>query len=286
MLNNIKITECTRDGIQGLKNFIPTNIKISYINSLLKTGFDTIDIGSFVSPVLIPQLRDTEEVLDNIDISSTNTRLMVLVANLKGAEIAVHSEKIDYLSFPFSASPSFLKLNINSNPEKALTNIDLIHNLCVKNGKILKVYIAMAFGNPYHDECNSRIVLEWVDIFKGKGIKNIVLSDVTGVSTPENITDLYSQLIPGYTGIEFGFHLHTRKENWFEKVDSAFEAGCRNFDSVIKGMGGCPMTNYELIGNLDTSDLLAYLKGKGISHGLDEESFSFVLSRTKDLIIT
>ncbi|MEI6900929.1 MAG: hydroxymethylglutaryl-CoA lyase [Bacteroidota bacterium] len=283
MLNNVKITECPRDGIQGLKSFIPTSKKISYINELLKVGFDTIDLGSFVSPALIPQLRDTQDVLDQIDITSTRTKLMVLVANLRGAEIAINSEKIDFLSFPFSISPTFLKLNINSTLENSWSTIERIHNLCEKNGKELKVYIAMAFGNPYNDECNSGIILQWVDIFNSKGIKFINLSDVTGVSTSENISDAYSQLIPGFPVIEFGFHLHTRKDTWFEKVDSAFNSGCRSFDSVIRGMGGCPMTNYELVGNLDTSDLLGYLKKKGISHGLNEEAYAFALTKSKDL---
>ena len=281
--NNVVITECPRDGIQGLKTFIPTQTKADYINSLLNIGFDIIDFGSFVSEKTIPQLKDTSEVLEKLNLSSSKSDLMVLIANLKGAEIAVNSDKITYLSFPFSVSPTFLKLNINANFEQALTTIDKINNLCIKNNKKLKVYLTMAFGNPYGDECNTDIIMNWVNMINNLGIKYITLSDVTGVSSIKSINDAYSQLITNFSSIEIGLHLHTKPDEWYDKLDIAYKNGCRSFDAVINGMGGCPMTNYEMVGNLDTENLISYLEEKQIKHNIDLVTFE--KSRGKNKVL-
>lgn len=273
----IIITECPRDGIQGIKSFIPTDIKHDYINNLLSVGFDIIDVGSFVSPKSIPQLKDTYQVLDMLDISATKTSLMVLVANAKGAEIATNIDKVTYLSFPFSISPTFLKLNINSDFNSAISSIDKINNLCIINNKQLKVYLAMAFGNPYNDECNTDIILHWVDMLHKMDIKFITLSDVTGVSTITNISEAYSELISAFPTIEFGFHLHTKPDNWYDKLEAAYTNGCRSFDSVINGLGGCPMTNYEMLGNLSTQNLLSFLDKKEAVTSIDKIALNKVI---------
>jgi hydroxymethylglutaryl-CoA lyase len=283
MLEKPVITECPRDGMQGIKTYIPVKTKADYINSLLKSGFDIIDFGSFVSPGSIPQLKDTHEVLELLDLSDTFTRLMVLVANIKGAERAAGFEKISFMSFPFSVSPAFLKLNINSDFKQALLTINKILELCLKNHKKLKVYIAMAFGNPYYDECNFDIVSGWVEIFRNMGIDFITLSDVTGISKKENIAEAYSRLINEYPEIEFGFHLHTKPGEWYERIEAAYNNGCRSFDAVINGMGGCPMTNYELVGNLSTENLLDYFEGKKVSINIDKSAFNNALSLNKKI---
>jgi len=281
--NNVIITESPRDGMQGLKTFIPTQTKADYIKNLLNVGFDIIDFGSFVSAKSISQLRDTSEVLEKLNLSSSKSFLMVLVANMKGAELAVNYDKISYISFPFSVSPTFLKLNINSDFEQALSTIDKINNLCIKKNKKLKVYLTMAFGNPYGDECNADIILNWVNIINNLGIKFITLSDVTGVSSIKSINDAYSQLITNFSSIEFGLHLHTKPGEWYDKLDVAYKSGCRSFDAVINGMGGCPMTNYEMVGNLDTGNLLSYFEEKQIKYKIDINAFKKAVTKSKKI---
>ena len=270
----IKIVECPRDAMQGVTPFIPTEKKIEYLNTLLKVGFDTLDFGSFVSPRAIPQLKDTAEVLEKLDLSETNTKLLAIVANTIGGEIAAKYDKITYLGFPFSISPTFLRKNINSTIAKSIITVNKLLNICEKNNKTLVVYITMAFGNPYKDKWNTEIVEEWVDILSKLGVKIIELSDTTGDSTVENIHSLFSSVIPKYPEIEFGFHLHTTFSSAENKIKAAYEAGCRSFDTVLNGLGGCPMSGKELTANLKTSILLEYLKKNNIDHNVDFKAFS------------
>jgi len=259
-MTKIKIIECPRDAMQGIQQFIPTEKKIDYINSLLKVGFNTIDFGSFVSPRAVPQMKDTAEVLDKLDLSNTSSKLLTIVGNTVGGEIASQYDKITYLGFPFSISPTFLKNNINSTIARSLVTTNRLLNLCEKRNKTLVVYISMAFGNPYGDFWNTEIVEEWVDILSKLGVKIIALSDTVGISSPEIIHDLFATLIPKYPDVEFGFHLHTTPNAWRERIASAFTAGCRRFDTVLNGIGGCPMSGMEMIGNLKTSYLFSYLE--------------------------
>jgi hydroxymethylglutaryl-CoA lyase len=284
MLNKLVITECPRDGIQGLPVFIPTQTKADYINSLLKVGFDIIDFGSFVSSKAIPQLSDTAEVLKKLDLSDTNTELMAIVANQKGADTAASFEEIDYLAIPFSASSTFLKLNINASFDQGLKLIDYTQSLCDKRNKKQKVYITMAFGNPYGDKSNPDVVFHWVEVLQKMGMNYITLSDITGVSHKELIKIIYDVIINEFPTIEFGFHLHTIAESWFDKLDAAYQSGCRSFDSVINGMGGCPMTNYEMVGNLNTINLLDYLENQKLTTKIDKTAFDFIVQENQRLL--
>jgi hydroxymethylglutaryl-CoA lyase len=270
----VKIIECPRDAMQGMQEFIPTEKKAAYINSLLKVGFDTIDFGSFVSPKAIPQLRDTAEVLSMLDLSQTSTQLLAIVANLRGAEDASGFEQIKFLGFPFSVSEEFQKRNTNSTMEESLKRVDEIQQLCVKRQKELVIYISMGFGNPYGEEWNAGIVTAWVKRIAAAGVKIFALSDTVGVSNPENITHLFTHLIPAFPGVEFGAHLHSDPYSWEEKVDSAFKSGCRRFDSAIKGIGGCPMAADKLVGNLATENLLGYFDRINQSLTLNREALS------------
>lgn len=258
----VKIIECPRDAMQGISQFIPTKQKIEYINSLLKVGFDTIDFGSFVSPRAIPQLKDTAEVVENIKFANTKTKLLAIVANTIGGEIASRFDPITYLGFPFSISPTFLRKNINSTIAKSIVTVNKLLNICEKRHKVLVVYISMAFGNPYGDQWNAEIVEEWVDILSKLGVKIIALSDTTGDSSPESISTIFTDVVPYYPRIEFGFHLHTTFSTWHNKVEAAYRSGCRRFDTVLNGMGGCPMSGKELVANLKTSNIFEFLKDK------------------------
>ncbi len=262
----IKITECPRDAMQGISQFIPTEFKIKYLQSLLNVGFDTLDFGSFVSSRAIPQLKDTAQVLEQLDLSYTQTKLLAIVASKKGGEIAASFDKITYLGFPFSFSPIFLKKNINTDLDKALSLTEFFQNTCVQKDKILLQYISMAFGNPYGDEWSKDMVFYWVEQFANMGIKKITLSDITAEATPDIISEIYNYIVPKYPNIDFGIHLHTSVTKWYELIDSAYKAGCRNFDTVLNGMGGCPMSGKELLQNLNTYDLLSYTTEKNISN--------------------
>ncbi|MBL7103749.1 MAG: hydroxymethylglutaryl-CoA lyase [Bacteroidales bacterium] len=270
----LKILETPRDAIQGLKNIIPSSKKVELINTLLQVGFDIIDIGSFVSSKAIPQLSDTEDVIKRIDISGTQSKLFVLTANTKGGEKAAQFEQISYIGFPFSISPVFLKRNINSDFNKALKTIDEIQNTCLKSKKKLIVYLTMAFGNPYGDPSGKEIILHWTEILSRKGIETISLSDIIGVATPEMIKDIYASLSKEFSGIEFGIHLHIKKDDWYDKIDAAYKNGCKIFDGVINGIGGCPMTGYELLGNLPTGNILEYAQKNNISLTIDKKKFT------------
>ncbi|MEI6696684.1 MAG: hydroxymethylglutaryl-CoA lyase [Bacteroidota bacterium] len=272
--NLVKITECPRDAMQGIIPFIPTEMKVEYINALLKVGFDIIDFGSFVSPKAIPQLMDTAEVVKKLDLSGSRTKLLAIIGNTKGAQNAAPFEEITYLGFPFSLSPTFLQLNIKSDVDKALHTIEDIQNLCVNNKKELLVYLSMVFDNPYGDIVSFETVNETVEYIRNLGVKKISLADTVGIGKPEKIREIFSILIPEFPEIEFGFHLHASNDSWRDKVDAAYKAGCRQFDAVILGLGGCPMSAKELVGNLKTEDLVYYLEKNNISHNLNLEKLN------------
>ncbi|MGB2364605.1 MAG: hydroxymethylglutaryl-CoA lyase, partial [Flavobacteriales bacterium] len=246
----MKIIECPRDAMQGIKDFIPTAQKVAYLNSLLKVGFDTLDFGSFVSPKAIPQMRDTANVLSQLDDS--NTRLLAIVANQRGADEACSFDRIDYLGYPFSVSENFQKRNTNKSIDQSLSLVEQLQNTCVKHHKSLVVYMSMAFGNPYGEHWHEDIVAKWGEKLSDLGVKIIALSDTIGVSNPDNIKPLFSLLIEEYPQIEWGAHLHTHLESWREKVEVAYNSGCRRFDGAIKGYGGCPMAKDDLVGNMPT----------------------------------
>ena len=254
----MKIIECPRDAMQGIKEFIPTKKKIAYINQLLKVGFDTIDFGSFVSKKAIPQLQDTSEVLNGLDLNSNSSKLLSIIANIRGAEDACNFEEINYLGFPLSVSEQFQQRNTNKSIIEALKTVEEIQNLSVKNNKELVVYLSMAFGNPYDENYHPDIIAELTQKLHQLEIKIISLSDTIGVSEPDNIEPLFNTLITEYPTIEFGAHFHTTPDKWEEKVDSAYKNGCRRFDSAIKGYGGCPMAEDDLTGNMPTEKLIIY----------------------------
>lgn len=264
----VKVIECPRDAMQGIKQFIPTDQKVQYIQSLLRVGFDTIDFGSFVSPKAIPQMTDTAEVLAQLDLSKTSSKLLTIVANLRGAEAACQHPEIDYLGYPFSISENFQMRNTHKTIAQSVLILQDILNLSHKHNKQVVVYISMGFGNPYGDPWNVNIVGEWTERLSKMGVKILSLSDTVGTSNPENIHYLFSNLIPKYQDIEFGAHLHTIPSTWFEKVDAAYKAGCRRFDGAIQGFGGCPMAKDELTGNMPTEKVLSYLTTKN-AHDLN-----------------
>ena len=254
----IKIIECPRDAMQGIKTFIPTEKKVQYIQSLLRVGFDTIDFGSFVSPKAIPQMQDTAEVLAQLDLSQTTSKLLAIIANTQGAELASKHKEIQYLGFPFSISENFQMRNTHKTIAESLITLEEILEIANKTNKEVVTYISMGFGNPYGDPYNVEIVGEWTEKLANMGVKILSLSDTIGSSTPEVINYLFSNLIPKYPKIEFGAHLHTTPDTWFEKVDAAYKAGCHRFDGAIKGYGGCPMAKDDLTGNMPTEKLLSY----------------------------
>jgi len=270
----MKIIECPRDAMQGIDEFIPTDKKVKYINSLLKVGFDAIDVGSFVSPKAIPQMRDTAEVLKKIDLSNTKSKLLAIIANRRGAQDAVMFDVITYLGFPFSISETFQKRNTNSTIEESLIRVDEIQNECVTHGKILVVYLSMAFGNPYGDKWSSDIAIYWAHKLRELGVTIIALSDTIGVSNPDNITEIFSAVKKEINDIEIGAHLHTTPDKWEEKVNAAYKSGCRRFDAAIKGFGGCPMATDKLTGNMPTENLLSYFKKNNIPVDIDMKAFN------------
>jgi hydroxymethylglutaryl-CoA lyase len=257
-MNKIKIIECPRDAMQGIKPFIPTERKVDYIQSLLRVGFDTIDFGSFVSPKAIPQMVDTAEVLARLDLSQTTSKLLAIIANTQGAEMASVHKEIQYLGFPFSISENFQMRNTHKTIAESLITLQEILEIAEKANKEVVTYISMGFGNPYGDPWNVDVVGEWTGKLAAMGVKILSLSDTIGSSTPEVISYLFSNLIPKYPNIEFGAHLHTTPDKWFEKIDAAYQAGCRRYDGAIQGFGGCPMAKDDLTGNMPTEKMLSY----------------------------
>ncbi|VAW09932.1 Hydroxymethylglutaryl-CoA lyase [hydrothermal vent metagenome] len=264
MSEKVKIIECPRDAMQGIKTFIPTKEKVIYIQSLLQCGFDTIDFGSFVSPKAIPQMADTAEVLSQLNLSGTKSKLLAIVANVRGANDACKHDEIDYLGYPFSISENFQMRNTHKTIGESVDILQEILNLADSSNKKVVTYISMGFGNPYGDPWNVEIVGEWTEKLAAMGVEILSLSDTVGTSTPEIIKHLFSNLIPKYPNIEFGAHLHTTPAKWHEKVDAAYNAGCRRFDGAIQGFGGCPMAKDELTGNMPTEKMLSYFTSKKV----------------------
>lgn len=269
----VKIIECPRDAMQGIREFIPTPLKTAYLQALLGVGFDTLDFGSFVSPRAIPQMQDTAQVLAGLDLSRTNTKLLAIVANLQGAESAALHPQIDYLGYPFSISENFQMRNTHKTIAESVALLGQIIELASLANKKVVAYLSMGFGNPYGDPWNVEIVGEWTQKLAQMGVEILSLSDTVGSSTPEIIDYLFANLIPAYPNIEFGAHLHTRADAWFEKVDAAFKAGCHRFDGAIQGFGGCPMAADELTGNMPTEKLLSYFTAQKQSTGLNPMRF-------------
>ncbi|MBB5643847.1 hydroxymethylglutaryl-CoA lyase [Pedobacter cryoconitis] len=276
----IKLIECPRDAMQGIHDFIPTDLKAAYINLLLQVGFDTIDFGSFVSPKAIPQLTDTKEVLARLDLSNTQSKLLAIVANLRGAENAMLYPEIDYVGFPFSISETFQQRNTNSSIQESLATVEQMLELCDKNQKTAVIYLSMGFGNPYGDVYNTEIVEQWASALVTRGTKILSLSDTTGVSTPKKIEELLPLLLRTFPETEIGLHLHSTPETRNEKIEAAYKNGCRRFDSALKGFGGCPMAADDLTGNLATEQLISYLQTQGetLNLNLDKWQEAMLLS--------
>lgn len=272
-LMQAKLIECPRDAMQGIHQFIETDTKVNYLNQLLKVGFDTLDFGSFVSPKAIPQLKDTAEVLSQLQLDSVRTKLLAIVANTRGAADACAHPQINYIGFPFSISETFQQRNTNSSIQESLISVQEIQNLCVKNNKEMVVYISMGFGNPYGDAWNADLVAHWVQKMDAMGIRILSLSDTIGIADPKSISYIFSELIPQLPHIEFGAHLHTTPDTWEEKMEAAWQSGCRRFDGAIKGLGGCPMATDKLTGNMPTENMIDFLQNKGIETNLNLVEF-------------
>ena len=272
MTSPVKLIECPRDAMQGWKSFIPTEKKIEYINSLLKVGFDTIDFGSFVSAKAIPQMADTKDVIGNLELGISNTKLLAIIANLRGAEEASEFDQIAYLGFPFSVSETFQQRNTNSSVEGSLKRVEEIQNLCINKNKKLVIYISMGFGNPYGDLYNEDIVFNWVEKLVEMDIDIISLADTVGIATPEQVYDMTSYLIESLPGTEIGVHLHSTFENWNHKLEAAVKAGCKRFDGALKGIGGCPMADDELVGNMNSEWMINYFETKGTDPGINKNA--------------
>lgn len=283
MSNTVKIIECPRDAMQGIKTFIPTEKKVKYIQSLLNCGFDTIDFGSFVSPRAIPQMVDTAEVLSQLDLSKTTSKLLAIVANVRGAMDASKHNSIDYLGYPFSISENFQMRNTHKTITESVATLEEILRIAGDSGKEVVTYISMGFGNPYGDPWNVEIVGEWTTRLAGMGVKILSLSDTVGSSTPEVIDYLFSNLIPKFPEIEFGAHLHTTPSKWHEKVDAAYKAGCRRFDGAVQGFGGCPMAKEELTGNMPTEKMLSYFTAVKADTNVNWMAFEAAFNKATDL---
>lgn len=283
--HTIKLIECPRDAMQGWTHFIPTEKKINYINALLEVGFDTIDFGSFVSPKAIPQMADTKEVLKGLKIEDSKSKLLAIIANTRGAEDAVFFDEISYLGFPFSISPTFQQRNTNSTIEESFKRVEEIQNLCIKNQKELVIYLSMGFGNPYGDEYNQDILLYWANEMFKLDIKIVSLADTVGVATPLKITDALNALIPEYPFIEFGVHLHSSPANIFDKLKAATDGGCKRFDGALKGIGGCPMAQDVLVGNMPTETMINYFAQQSISLDLNLQALQHCIQLADEIFI-
>ncbi len=284
-MNEIKIIECPRDAMQGWKNMIPTEKKVKYIQSLLEVGFNTIDFGSFVSARAIPQMADTREVLQSLDLKNKRSGLLAIVANPRGAEEAVQYEQIDYLGFPFSISSTFQQRNTNSSPEESVERVHLIQELCLQTNKKLVVYLSMAFGNPYGDEYNESVLLKWAGTMADMGISILSLADTVGVATPSQISFALGKLIPAYSNIEMGVHLHSAPHNFYDKLEAAFQAGCTRFDGALKGIGGCPMAQDALVGNMNTENIIDFLEQKSRLNNIDHEALKKSLALATEIFV-
>lgn len=287
MMNHkrLKLVECPRDAMQGWKHFIPTDKKVAYINSLLRVGFDTIDFGSFVSPKAIPQMADTKDVVRLLDLEKTHTKLLAIIANVKGAEDAVAFDEISYLGFPFSISETFQLRNTNSTIEESLKRVEAIQELCLQKKKELVIYISMAFGNPYGDNYSEEIVYDWVNKLAAKGINIISLADTVGLASPQQVFTITDYLVRLLPDIEIGVHLHSTPQNWQQKTAAAVEAGCMRFDGALKGIGGCPMANDALVGNMNTEWMIGYFEEMGLEINIDKDALKKSLTLASEIFI-
>ncbi|SDM97983.1 hydroxymethylglutaryl-CoA lyase [Kriegella aquimaris] len=285
MSEKVKLIECPRDAMQGIKTFIPTPEKVKYIQSLLGCGFDTIDFGSFVSPRAIPQMVDTAEVLSRLDLSKTKSKLLAIVANVRGAQDACQHEAISYLGYPFSISENFQMRNTHKTIAQSIEVLKEIFDLANAANKEVVTYISMGFGNPYGDPWNVEVVGEWTEKMAKMGARILSLSDTVGTSSPETIDYLFSNLIPQYPEIEFGAHLHTTPTKWHEKVNAAYKAGCRRFDGAVQGFGGCPMAKDELTGNMPTEKMLSYFTAEKVDSGVNWMVFEAAYNKASELFL-
>ena len=283
--HTIKVVECPRDAMQGWAHFIPTEKKIKYINNLLKVGFDTLDFGSFVSPMAIPQMADTKEVIGNLELGESDTKLLAIIANERGANDAVKFDKISYLGFPFSISETFQQRNTNSSVDESLKRVEAIQQLCMQNNKELVVYISMGFGNPYGDEYNEEIVFRRTKQIEELGVKIISIADTVGLATANEVEILMQKIIPAFKNIEIGVHLHSSPENRIHKLEAAWNAGCKRFDSALKGIGGCPMAGNDLVGNMDTETMLNYFKKRGEEFDFNESALQHCSVMASEIFI-
>lgn len=279
----MKLIECPRDGMQGIIEFVPTQEKAAYINTLLKVGFDIIDFGSFVSPKNIPQMKDTAELISLLELDNTSSELLSIVANLRGAQEACAFEEINYLGFPLSVSETFQQRNTNASIQESMKRIDEIQKECMAHNKKLAIYLSMAFGNPYGDEWNIEVVQTTAKQLVSMGIQEIALSDTIGISDPQIISYLFSSLIPEFEDIEIGAHLHTTKDTWEEKMEAAYNNGCRRFDSVCRGFGGCPMAADDLVGNMPTEKVVEFMNGKHENISISKNDMYIALQASDEI---
>ena len=285
MNSNITLVECPRDAMQGWKHFIPTDQKVKYLNALLQVGFDVLDFGSFVSPKAIPQMADTKDVLPQLDLGQTKTKLLAIIANTRGAEDAMPYEQISYVGFPFSISETFQLRNTNKTIAESLKQVEEIQNLCMQHGKELVIYISMGFGNPYGDEYSAEVAINWVDKLVKLGVKTIAMSDTVGVAKPETIAYIFQSLVPAFKEVHIGAHFHSTFNTWEEKVQTAYYNGCLRFDSAMKGIGGCPMAEDELVGNIATENLVYWCDKNNISLNINREAFATALRMAAEIFI-
>ena len=283
--SSIQLIECPRDAMQGWKTFIPTEKKIDYINALLQVGFHTIDFGSFVSPKAIPQMADTKDVISKLEMQNTKSKLLAIVANVRGAEEAVVYDEISYLGFPFSISETFQQRNTNSSIEESLNRVEQIQRLCISNNKQLVIYISMGFGNPYGDAYSEEIVFSWVNKISALGIQIISLADTVGLAKPEQVFAITDYLVKKLPDHEIGVHLHSTPYSWKDKLDAAIKAGCKRFDGALKGIGGCPMANDELVGNMNSELMIPYFESKGLLTGLNKEALQESLRIASEIFL-
>lgn len=284
-MSDITLIECPRDAMQGWTHFIPTEKKVAYLNQLLKVGFDILDFGSFVSSKAIPQLADTKLVIPQLDLSNTHTKLLAIIANTRGAEEAVAYNEITYLGFPFSISETFQLRNTNKTIAESLTQVEDIQNLCLKHNKKMVVYISMGFGNPYGDDYNAEIAIDWFRKLRALGVQNIAMADTVGVAVPATIEYVYSRLIPEFPDVNIGAHFHSTNSTWQEKIETAYNHGCIRFDTSIKGIGGCPMAKDELVGNIATENVVQWAIGKGLNLPLDLEALNQAMLMANDVFV-
>ncbi len=285
MDNKLTLVECPRDAMQGWKHFIPTEQKVEYLNTLLQVGFDILDCGSFVSPKAIPQMADTKDVLPQLQLDGVNTKLLTIIANTRGAEDAVQFDQVSYLGFPFSISETFQLRNTNKTIVESLKQVEEIQNLCVQKGKELVVYISMGFGNPYGDEYNADVAIKWVGELVQRGIRTVSMADTVGVAKPDNIEYIFSNLVPAFKDVTIGAHFHSTIDKWEEKIASAYNNGCRSFDSAMKGIGGCPMAEDELVGNIATENVVDWAERQQIPLQLDKEAFRAAWLKAAEIFV-